>query len=119
MLKTRSFKPDYIKKLTHDSVPASVGLVKAVRNELCARLDGVDTKVKGMEKSLTARINGVEKSLTARINGVETSLTARIDGVDTRINSLETSINGRATIRKSHCTGWHQKRHRAHGSIGK
>ena len=96
--------PEYIKKLTHDSVPASVGLVKAVRNEMDARFDIVDARFDAVDArfdavdarfdAVDARFDSVESKmsemdlrLNARIDGLDKSLNARIDGLDAKFTS--------------------------------
>ena len=75
--KKKSAIPEYIKKLTHDSVPASVGLVKMVREELCARFDKVDARFVGVDArfaSMDARFDGMDAKFTGMFNEVLVSV---------------------------------------------
>lgn len=86
MKKQRPYDPAYIKKLTHDSVPASVGLVKEMRREVCARFDSMDARF----DSLEARFDGVDArfdSLEARVDGLDTKFTAMIKETEGRLGS--------------------------------
>lgn len=97
MKKQKPGIPHYIKKLTHDSVPASVGLVKEMRNELCARFDTMDARFTGVDarfKGIDARFNNVDaqfKSIDSRFNDVD----ARIDRLDAKVDALDMSLNAR------------------------
>lgn len=48
-----------MKRVTHDSVPASVGHLKEVRNELLSGMDAKFKKVDGQFKEMGARIDKV------------------------------------------------------------
>jgi hypothetical protein len=50
-------------KISHDSVPASVGLVKEVRDELRAEIRSVDHKVESLRHELKAEICEVKGSV--------------------------------------------------------
>ena len=54
------------------------------RDELAARIDGVNGR-------LNARIEG----LSARIDGLEAQLNARIEGLSARIDAMEVHVNAR------------------------
>ena len=71
-------------------------LEKRMKEYIDLKIDGVNARIDGVEKSLNAKIDAVEKSLNARIDGVEKSLNARIDGVEkslnARIDDMEKSL---------------------------
>ena len=66
-------------ELTKDDLEAIRGIVKEevtasekrMREYVDLRIDALDKKIDGVEKSLNARIDGVEKSLGARIDALD------------------------------------------------
>ena len=52
-----------------------------------ARIEALDQKIDGVEKSLNARIDGVDKSLNARIGALDKSLNAKIGALDKSLNA--------------------------------
>ena len=67
--------------LTHDTMPASVGLVKGVRSELKAMIGSVDLRV----ASVDAKVGSLGKKVD--------SLDAKIDSVDKKVDSLDAKID--------------------------
>ena len=61
--------------------------VDRFRDELAARIDGVDGRLSARIDGLTARIDGLESHLSARIDGLESHLNVRIDGVEGRLSA--------------------------------
>lgn len=62
---------------------------KRVEEYIALKIDAVNNKIDGLEKSLNARINATN----AQINAVEKSLNARIDTTIARIDAVEKSVN--------------------------
>ena len=58
---------------------------KRTREYIDLKIDGVNARIDGLEKSLNNRIDGLEKSLDAKIGTVN----ARIDGLDDRLDDVD------------------------------
>jgi len=84
-----------LRKAGHNDLPATVGLVKAVRNELRADIRSLEHKMDGVEHSLRAEIHGVEHGLRAEIHGVRAEvheLKAEIQDVKADVQSVKADI---------------------------
>ncbi len=66
--------------------------------QLGARIDGVETKLGGVEAALGARIDGVE----AKLGGVGAALGARIGGVEAQIGGLAGELRAVETRLRGH-----------------
>ena len=62
---------------------------KRVEEYIALKIDAVNNKIDGLEKSLNARIDTVNN----KINAVEKSLNSRIDAIRARIDAVEKSVN--------------------------
>jgi uncharacterized protein YhaN len=74
--------------LTHDEVPASVGLVNAVRAELVAQIRTVDKKVDCLDKKvdrLDKRVDALDKKVNA--------LDKKVDALDKKVDALECKMD--------------------------
>jgi hypothetical protein len=56
-----------IESLTHDTVPASVKLVKTVRNELKADIQSVQSELKAVESRLDSKISTLDSKIEKTI----------------------------------------------------
>ncbi|WP_434131960.1 hypothetical protein KIAC18_003795 [Sporomusa sphaeroides] len=72
-----------------------VGHNNAITEELCQRMDRLETKVDNLETrmdSLEAKVNSLEaklNSLDAKVNSLE----AKLNSLDAKVNGLETQVN--------------------------
>jgi chromosome segregation ATPase len=73
-----------IQELTHDTVPATVGLVKAVRDELRA-------DIRGVEKSLEAKISSVDNKVDSLGRKVEL-LDHKVESLDQKVGLLDQKV---------------------------
>lgn len=83
-----------IRKKTPDDLPASVGLVKAVRNELISEIRSLDARVWARIDSVDAKIDSVGSrvdSLDAKID----SVSSRVDLLDAKIDRLDLNLNSK------------------------
>ena len=84
-----------ITELTHDTVPATVGLVKAVRDELRADIGGVDYKIDSLSHRVDS-LNHKVDSLSHRVDSLDhkvDSLSHRVDSLDRKVDSLDYKID--------------------------
>jgi len=65
--------------------------MEAMEQRLGARIDASDTKIDGVEQSLSAKIDGVEQRSSAKIDAVEQRLNARFDAL---VNKLVIRMTG-------------------------
>ena len=85
-----------ITDLTHDTVPATVGLVKEVREELRADIKGVDYKI----GSLNHRFDSIDHKfdfLSQRVDSLDNkvdSLDRKVDSLDHKIDSVRIELKG-------------------------
>ena len=62
-------------------------------NIMSARIDALEIRIDGLEKSMNARIDGLEGTMNARIDGLEGTMDVRIGGLDKRIGVMESSLS--------------------------
>jgi chromosome segregation ATPase len=62
--------------------------------DLRVEVNGLASKIDGVEKSLTSKIDGVEKSLNSKIEALDTKFDTKFDGLEKSINSLKTITIG-------------------------
>jgi outer membrane murein-binding lipoprotein Lpp len=58
-MKRKKTSPSTIKRLSHNTMPASVGLVKEVRNELKSDISSLEHKVDSLEKRMDSKFEQV------------------------------------------------------------
>ena len=87
-----------IKDLTHDNMPASAGLVKAVRDELRADIRSVDHKIESVRNDVMASIHRVEVLVEEQrsenrivLDGIKTMI-ERQDRVETDVEKLKETV---------------------------
>jgi chromosome segregation ATPase len=81
-----------IQDLSHDAVPASVDLVKEVRDELKADIRSLDHKI----SSLDHKINSLDhkiSSLDHKIDSVEDGLVSKIELVNSKVDLVLVSVH--------------------------
>ena len=61
---------------------------KRIKEYIDLKIETVNAKIDGVEKSLNARIDAVEQGLGARIDAVDEKLSARIDALDKRMSDM-------------------------------
>ncbi len=61
---------------------------KRLKEYIDLKIDAVNARIDGVEKSLGARIDAVDQKLSARIDGVEKGLNGKIGALDKRMDSI-------------------------------
>mgnify|MGYP003394285061 CR=1 FL=1 len=100
-MKRKIAKQRKLKNLTHDTAPASVGLVKEVRDELRAEIRAAEHRMNSKFLGLSSQFKGV----TSDVKGLESKfvgLESRFDGLESRFEKMESKMDG--VIATSHRT---------------
>ena len=98
-MKDRKPKKELKKNLTHDTLPATMGFVKEVRNELVCRMEAMEHRLDGKISGSDAKISGMDgkfSSLDAKVSGMDgrlSSLDAKVSGIDGRLSSLDAKVS--------------------------
>ncbi len=77
-----------LSRLRRNDVPASVRLVKEVRNELLFETRSIRKEIGAAEKRLESKIWSVE----SKISSVESKLASKISSVDAKVSALASKI---------------------------
>ena len=81
----RTIIKEEVRPIIKEEIAASE---KRTREYIDLKVDTINARIDGLEKSLNARIDGVEASLNARIDGVEKSLNTRINDIDKKFDRV-------------------------------
>lgn len=88
-----------IKALTHDTVPASVKLVKTVRSELRADIRSVQSELKAVESRLESKIFALDSKIS-KLDSKISTFDSKISTLDSKVSTLDSKIE--KTIANTH-----------------
>ena len=82
-----------VQRLSHDTVPATVGLVKEVRGELYSEIHVVQEKLDSMDSKFEHKLNTMDKKFEQKLDAMDSKFEHKLDTMDKKFEHRFDSLD--------------------------